>query len=372
GAAWAPGGPYTTARHWFGARGRGLTVGGTGSGGKSTTTMLIHEALAAGLWGGNGGGAKVFLGGNIGKSLLMELPAIREQDVVVLELSSFMLEETPRIAWSPNIAVVTNVFPNHLDRHNTMAEYSAAKQNILKFQGEGDVAILNNDHELVSRWGHFAKGGVVKYSTRGPHGKMPLVIPGEHNQSNAAAAVAVVEAVAERVGGVDGAAALRAIQEFPGLAHRLALVHSKEIEAGGVKRVVRFYNDSKATSPDASITALKAFEPGAAVFIIGGYDKHIDLSPFEQLLAERAGGVIGIGQTGEAMVQRTGESRGVLAKERMAYAETLEKAVPLALAWAQETAGITAVVLSPASASWGQFPNYEKRGERFTEISRSL
>jgi UDP-N-acetylmuramoylalanine--D-glutamate ligase len=136
--------------------------------------------------------------------------------------------------------------------------------------------------------------------------------------------------------------------------------------------VVRFYNDSKATSPDASITALKAFEPGAAVFIIGGYDKHIDLSAFESLLAERAGGVIGIGQTGEAMVQRVGDAGGSLATERRVYAETLEKALPLALAWAQETAGLTAVVLSPASASWGQFANYEKRGERFIEIARSL
>ena len=142
--------------------------------------------------------------------------------------------------------------------------------------------------------------------------------------------------------------------------------------AGGVKRVVRFYNDSKATSPDASITALQAFEPGAAIFIIGGYDKHIDLSAFESLLAERAGGVIGIGQTGEAMVQRVGDAGGSLATERRGYAETLEKALPLALAWAQETAGLTAVVLSPASASWGQFANYEKRGERFIEIARSL
>ena len=161
--------PYTTEMNLFVERCRGFTVGVTGSVGKSTTTTLIYEALRAGL---KGTGAKVFLGGNIGKSLLLDLPEIGEGDVVLLELSSFMLEETPRVQWSPNVAVVTNVFPNHLDRHNTMAEYTAAKQNILKFQGAGDVAILNNDHELVSRWGHFAKGRVVKYSTRGPSGKM--------------------------------------------------------------------------------------------------------------------------------------------------------------------------------------------------------
>ena len=383
--------PYTTEMNLFLERCKGFTVGVTGSVGKSTTTTLIDAALRAGLGHcqmpiadrrleegaptrqsamGNGQSPRVFLGGNIGRSLLLELPEIGEGDVVLLELSSFMLEETPRIQWSPNVAVVTNVFPNHLDRHNTMAEYAAAKQNILQFQGAADVAILNDDHEVVSRWGDFAKGKVVKYSTRDANMKMPLVIPGEHNQSNAAAAVAVVDAVAAKISGVDRATAIAAIQQFPGLAHRLALVHSKEIEGGVVKRVVRFYNDSKATSPDASITALQAFEPGAAIFIVGGYDKHIDLSAFESLLAERAAGVIGIGQTGEAMVNRVGKAG--LAEDRRAYAETLEKALPLAWEWAQERVAITAVVLSPASASWGQFANYEKRGERFIEISRSL
>jgi len=382
--------PYTTEMNLFVERCRGFTIGVTGSVGKSTTTTLIYEALrhcrlpiayclleeGAGNRQsaiGNGKSPRVFLGGNIGKSLLSELPQIGAQDIVVLELSSFMLEETPRVSgggWSPNIAVVTNVFPNHLDRHHTMAEYSAAKQNILKFQQPGDVAVLNNDHELVSRWTHFARPGVkvVKYTTRGPHGKMELVIPGEHNQSNAAAAVAVVDALPMQI---DRAAAMEAIQNFPGLAHRLALVHSREIGGGEKKRTLRFYNDSKATSPDASITALLAFEAGTAVFIVGGYDKHIDLSAFESLLAERAGGVIGIGQTGQAMVDRVRAAGGPLPAERVVYAETLEKAVPLGVAWAEASEKIAAVVLSPASASWGQFANYEKRGERFIEISRA-
>jgi UDP-N-acetylmuramoylalanine--D-glutamate ligase len=362
-AALAKGVPYTTEMNLFVQRCRGFTIGITGSVGKSTTTALVYEALKAGLKGTD---AEVFLGGNIGRSLLLDLPKIRPQDVVVLELSSFMLEETPRVRWSPNVAVVTNIFPNHLDRHNSMAEYSAAKQNILKFQGTDDVAIFNNDHELVSRWAHFARWKAAKYSTRGPRGKLPLLIPGEHNQSNAAAAVAVLDALPMKV---NRAAAIAAIQTFPGLAHRLALVHSFTLPGG---RALRFYDDSKATSPDASITALQAFEPSAAIFIVGGYDKHIDLSPFETLLAERAGGVIGIGQTGEAIINHVRAAGGGVSSEQLAYAETLERALPMARQWAEANPLISAVVLSPASASWGQFANYEKRGERFIELSRSL
>jgi UDP-N-acetylmuramoylalanine--D-glutamate ligase len=358
--------------------------------GKSTTPALVSEALPGALGQSSAPGAQegrlgrqVFLGGNIGRSLLLDLPAIGPEDYVVLELSSFMLEETPRVhraggrtGWSPHVAVVTNVFPNHLDRHGTMAAYASAKQNILRFQGAGDVAILNNDHDLVARWAGLAESRgarVVKFSTRGPAEKrLKLVIPGDHNASNAAAAVAVVEALAAEAGGdgLNRAAALEAIARFPGLAHRLQLVHTWH-PRGMPGRTVRFYNDSKATSPDASITALQAFGPGAAIFFIGGYDKHIDLSAFEKLLAERAAGVIGIGQTGEAMVGRVVAAVAAGAKKpRAAYAGTLEAGLPLAVEWAGLEAGVEAIVLSPASASWGQFANYEERGERFGELAR--
>ena len=187
----------TTEMNLFLERCQGFTIGITGSVGKSTTTMLIYLAVRAGLGisGEEGEGRRVFLGGNIGKSLLGELPRIRAQDVVVLEVSSFMLEDTPAIRWTPRIAVVTNLFPNHLDRHGTLAEYAAAKLNLLKFQGPGDVCILNGDHDLVRRWADLAKRRVVKFTTRGP-GKLDMLMPGEHNQSNGRAALAVVEALA--------------------------------------------------------------------------------------------------------------------------------------------------------------------------------
>jgi UDP-N-acetylmuramoylalanine--D-glutamate ligase len=364
--ALAKGIPYTTEMNLFLERNPAVTIGITGSVGKSTTTTLIHEALQAAVEKSR----KVFLGGNIGRSLLMELPTIRATDIVVLELSSFMLEDTPRIQWSPTIAVVTNVFPNHLDRHETLAQYAATKQNLLKFQKPGDVAVLNNDHDLVSRWVPLAeKSGarVMKYTTRGP-GALPLVIPGEHNQSNARAAIAVLDALESLGVSVDRAAAMKAIAEFPGLTHRLQLVHTLELPGA---RAVRFYNDSKATSPDASITALSAFPARTAILLVGGYDKHIDLSAFEKLLAARAGAVIGLGQTGEAILANVRQHAPAdLPADRILYAGTLEAAVPLAARLAEKLTSLSSIVLSPASASWDQFPNYEKRGDTFVALSR--
>jgi UDP-N-acetylmuramoylalanine--D-glutamate ligase len=383
----------TSEMNLFLSRCQGITVGITGSVGKSTTTAFIYEALKAALGQTADRPAqespRVFLGGNIGRSLLLDLPSIRPQDYVVLELSSFMLEETPQVVkpgsqgkpgWSPHVAVVTNVFANHLDRHGTMAAYASAKQNILRHQGPGDVAILNNDHDLVSRWVGLAESRgtrVVKFSTRGPADKrLKLVIPGEHNASNAAAAIAVVEVLASEVAEstFNRDAARQAIMQFSGLAHRLQLVHTWNVEDAGGSRVIRFYNDSKATSPDASITALQAFAPGTAIFFVGGYDKHIDLSAFTDLLANRVAGVIGIGQTGEALVKAVEGAAGTtgeLLKPRTAYAGTLEVGIPQAMGWALADSRVEAIVLSPASASWGQFANYEARGERFAALARS-
>ena len=381
-AALRKGVPYTTEINLFLQRCQAKTIGITGSVGKSTTTALIYEALKAALGQtGEAGvsahpkGPAVFLGGNIGHSLLLELPSIATNDLVVLELSSFMLEETPRIRWSPHIAVVTNIFPNHLDRHQTMASYTAAKQNILRFQGADDIAVLNNDHDLVARWAHLAHGRVIKFTTRGPAEKrLKLKMPGEHNQSNAAAALAVLDALGELPAGrMDRTAAIRAMEEFPGLAHRLQWVHTWHPAGGTSGEQVRFYNDSKATTPDASITALEAFAPGTAIFIVGGYDKHLDLSTFETGLAERAAGVIGIGQTGRdiiAHVKQAAASPERKNRQPPIYAGTLSEAVRLARQWAAESRGaIHAIVLSPASASWDQFPNYEKRGEQFASLS---
>jgi UDP-N-acetylmuramoylalanine--D-glutamate ligase len=379
-AAILKGVPTTTEMNLFLERlrdTRATSIGVTGSVGKSTTTTLIYQSLKAGFRQQSDRptqpGTRVFLGGNIGRSLLADLPLIRPQDLVVLELSSFMLDETPAIRWSPHIAVITNIFPNHLDRHETMARYSASKQAILRFQQPSDIAILNGDHDLVSRWVHLARGQALKFTTRGPADKrLPLVLPGEHNQSNAAAAVAVLDALAGRLSTaafppLDRAAALAAISSFPGLSHRLELVHTYGTADG---RTIRCFNDSKATTPDASMTAVQAFPSRSALFIVGGYDKQIDLSSLEKLLASHAGGVIGIGQTGAAIVERVRQEPGASASHTE-VADTLEAAVPLAKSWVQLDPALQSIVLSPASASWDQFPNYEVRGDRFTALCRA-
>lgn len=371
-AALAAGVPATTEMNLFLERCPAITVGITGSIGKSTTTALIHEALKAALLAGGNSQKRprAFLGGNIGRSLLLDLPEIDRQDIVVLELSSFMLEEIPQIGWSPNVAVVTNVFENHLDRHGTMEAYAAAKQNILRFQKPEDVAILNADHDGVSGWASLAKGQVVKYTSRGLP-PLDLTMPGEHNQSNARAALAVVDCMLQRNVPLDRSAALHAIETFGGLDHRLQVVHTWHFAAADSRRTIRFYNDSKATSPDASITALRAFEAGTAIFIVGGYDKHSDLSAFEKLLAQRVGGVIGIGATGQVMIDRVGVAAEATGMPRRQYAGTLAAAMTLARQWVQEMPSIQAVVLSPASASWDQFPNYEIRGEQFSAMAKN-
>jgi UDP-N-acetylmuramoylalanine--D-glutamate ligase len=385
--------PLTTEMNLFVERCRGRTIGITGSVGKTTTTALIYHALLAALPSETGThlvsadspgtprtikpGASpfrsVFLGGNIGKSLLLDLDRIGPNDVVVLELSSFMLEDTPRVRWSPNTALVTNLVPNHLDRHGSLEEYAAAKKNILAFQKTGDIAILNADDALVSQWDRIAKSQCIKFTTRGLP-PLPLLMPGDHNQANARAALAVIDALGFPC---DRAAAQHAIEQFPGMPHRLQYVHLSPLPLDtGATAELRWFNDSKATVPDSSITALRAFPNRSAVCIVGGYDKGSDQSAFIAQLADRAAAVLGIGQTGAAMIDALAAGPHPSGVVPAAYVETLDRAVATALQWIQ-TGKITpadpytAILLSPACASWGQFQNYERRGERFIALAKS-
>ncbi len=383
-AARAAGVPITSEMNLFLTRCAATTVGVTGSVGKSTTAALTHAAVQAGL--GRNPNRRCYFGGNIGKSLLSEAAGLTAADIVILELSSFMLEDTPQIAWSPHIAVVTNLQPNHLDRHGSMAAYAAAKQNILRYQTSNDIAILNADDMIVSRWAHLTPGRTVRYMGRGPN-PLPLALPGEHNQANARAALAVVDAL----GGLDRAAAEAAVCRFPGLPHRLQMVHERLVPTGAGTRGdaplvgkinLRWYNDSKATTPGASVTAVEAFAPRRAIFIVGGYDKKIDLTPLAEALAGRAAAVAGIGATGQWLVQRVREFGG-LRPEQAQYLETLECAAPWALERAAALFGQpsatddaaperepVSIVLSPGCASWDQFANYEERGNLFTALAR--
>jgi UDP-N-acetylmuramoylalanine--D-glutamate ligase len=319
---------------------RRRTLGITGTAGKSTTTAMIGHGLEA-RSSKLEAPCKTWIGGNLGGSLLDEVDKIGAEDWVVLELSSFMLEDLGVIGWSPHIAVVTNISDNHLDRHGTMADYIAAKQQILHYQSAEDAAILGPS---VSDWPCVGRRIVIDTPYAGS-----LLIPGEHNRMNAAMAVAACRLA---MGNKTDEAITGALAACPGLPHRLQFV--------GERQGVRCYNDSKSTTPAAAMLAIDAFAPGSVHIILGGYDKQADMAELAGHAAQRCAGVYAIGATGPAIAEAVTHAGGT-ARE----CSTLDCAVASALETAQ--AG-EVVLLSPACASWDQFENYEQRGDHFARL----
>jgi len=321
---------------------RARVVGVTGSAGKSTTSAMLARALRA-------VGATTALGGNIGGSLLGSLDTLPADAIVVLELSSFMLHWLGQDRWSPGVAVVTNLEANHLDWHGSFEHYAACKRAITRYQRPGDVLVSTLWPELTTP---------IRPTMR--DAPVPLTIPGGHNRANAALALTAALATLERLGmEADADALFRAIASFPGLPHRL------ELAARGAG--VRFYNDSKATTPAATARALAALrerhDPERLWLIMGGADKGVDPAALAEA-ARGAGGLCTIGATGPAIARR---ARGLC--ERVHEHGTLQAAVRDA-ADAIARAGGGAVLLSPGCASWDQFDNYERRGEAFTHAAR--
>ena len=385
--------PRTTEINLFLERCPAPVAAVTGTVGKSTTTAMLGAILSA--------DRPTHVGGNIGRSLLGELDAIRPDHVVVLELSSFQLEELPRIARSPHVAVVTNLAPNHLDRHGTLAAYAEAKKNIFRFQGPRDVLVLNAACNLTRQWADEAPGRVVFFepapvgratrcSRNRNHGKasreqqsclpydtdpqsapFDLAVPGAHNQANAQAAW-----TAARQLGVGRAVAAAALAEFHGLPHRLQFVAERD--------GVRYVNDSKCTTPEGVAAALEAFGPRRAVLIAGGYDKGVDLAPLARAAATRAKAVVLLGATAERIAadlaaarsispgrpaDRTGaasHAHGATYDMPVERAGDLPDAVTRARGLAEPG---DVVLLCPGCASYDQFANYEQRGEAFAELA---
>lgn len=323
-------------------------VGITGSAGKSTTTAMIGSIFSVAQRAGEV--PRVWMGGNIGQSLLSDLAEIGPDHVVVLELSSFQLEDLAPLGWSPPVAVVTNITENHLDRHGTLEAYAQTKMNIVRFQGPEGVVLVREGDEEVARWVRAAGAGerVRRFAFDGAFADA-LRLPGRHNRDNAGAAIA-----AARTLGIGETSIREGLASFRGLPHRLELV----AECHGV----RYYNDSKSTTPESTRTALQAFDEPLVV-LVGGYDKHLPLEGICALLAERARAVICYGQTGPqffnlitAWPQRRAEVR-----QAHSFEDAVEQACQLARSG-------DVVLLSPASASWGMFTNYEQRGERFRQL----
>lgn len=324
---------------------RRRVIGVTGTAGKSTTAAMIHHALSALAPSGS------VLGGNIGGSLLHVVSeAFDPSRWVVLELSSFMLYWLR--PWSPGIAVVTNFSDNHLDWHGTREHYLSCKQAILESQQPADAAVLGPG---LADWP--TRPGVARIEVREDETVRGLSAAGAHNALNAAVATRACEAALMRdpLGGVTREQIENVLRSFPGLPHRLEFL--------GERYGRRFFNDSKSTTPGATLLAVRALaEPpgpgtGRIHLIVGGYDKGSDLSAVAALAGQLAG-LYAIGATGPRLASAGGMVCG-----------TLDAA--LTRAWRRSRPG-DVIVLSPACASWDQFENYEARGEAFRRLVSSL
>lgn len=347
-AATAAGVPVTTEIRLLVERlpNRLRTIGVTGSAGKSTTTAMIGHILKK-------AGKKTWIGGNLGGSLLEHIDHIVEDDWIVLELSSFMLhhlrEHDGHEGWSPHIAVITNISANHLDWHGDFRQYVNAKAQIIASQQRGDVSFIGPGAEFVQ-----SPRGTHRYELRSDVDVLDILLPGTHNQCNAMAAMRVAEEIA-----IGGVCLLNFLADFPGLPHRLQFV----AEHGGVK----FYNDSKCTTPEAAILAIDSFPPGTAHIILGGYDKGSDLAALAAHAAARAAGIYTIGKTGGA-IALAAEMAGGFNDATSPNSGGVERCIDLDTAVREAVRHAKAgdvVLLSPGCASWDQFTNYESRGAAF-------
>ncbi|HEX8772299.1 MAG TPA: UDP-N-acetylmuramoyl-L-alanine--D-glutamate ligase [Pyrinomonadaceae bacterium] len=346
---------------------RGRMVAITGTNGKTTTTTLIGEIL-------KDAGFHVQVGGNIGTPLISMIDASRDDGWTVAEVSSFQLETI--VDFHPQVALVLNVTPNHMDRYESLTDYAAAKHRIFRNQEPGDIAILNADDETVSSWasglrahttlfsvrrelreGLYLRGGRELVS-RTSEGERVLItrdeieLRGLHNVENVLAAMAAGLAC-----GASPDSMRETVRRFRPVEHRLERV----AEINGV----RFYNDSKATSVDATLKALEAFtdEAGKIVVILGGRGKQAPYAPLAPLLREKARRLILIGEDAATIED---ELRGVAGSER---AGDMRDAVSRAYAAAHE--GDT-VLLAPACASFDMFKSFEHRGSVFKQAVSEL
>ncbi|MHC4599751.1 MAG: UDP-N-acetylmuramoyl-L-alanine--D-glutamate ligase [Planctomycetota bacterium] len=343
-------------------------VGVTGSNGKSTTTALTGAMLAE-------AGLPIRVGGNIGKPLIEEVFDIGVEDRVVLELSSFQLEDLDRLAVSPRIGVLTNLTPNHLDRHATMEAYVRAKETLFRHQAPGDTAVLNADDGRSRALAENVPGRVVLFSTAETLSegfslngealvarrsgeetvlleRKELSLPGRFNAANALAAAA-----ASLAAGADPGAVGRAARAFRSIPHRLERI--------GERRGAVWYNDSIATTPESTVAALSAFQ-GGIVLIAGGYDKKLDLEPICRASAEKARAVVLMGATAGRLAEGLERAGG---GPEIARAGSIEEAVGKAAALCRPR---DAVILSPGAASYDMFLNFEERGNRFRELVLAL
>ena len=336
----------------------------TGSDGKTTTTTIISELLKA-------AGYNVHVGGNIGRPLLPDAASMNSSDVAVLELSSFQLMTMNQ---SPDIAVVTNVSPNHLDVHKSMDEYIAAKENVFAHQSSQGLAVFNYDNDITCAFAEKASGRCVYFSRRNElcHGVYvkdnaiwsgerkvlsleDILIPGVHNVENYMAAIAAVESM------VSDGVIRKVAQTFGGVEHRIELVRTLN--------GVRYYNDSIASSPTRTIAGLRSFKE-KVILIAGGYDKKIPFDVLGTEIIEHVKVLVLTGTTApkiRAAVEAVPDYAGT--NPEILEFDDFRQAVLAAHNAAQPG---DVVILSPACASFDKFKNFMLRGEAFKKIINEL
>jgi UDP-N-acetylmuramoylalanine--D-glutamate ligase len=371
-AARAGGVPIDTEMNLFIRLCRGSVIGVTGSNGKTTTTSLIGTILHA-------ANPRTRVGGNIGRSLLPEVASIEPGDPVVLELSSFQLEDLAAVGRSPRISLLLNLSPNHLDRHGSMEAYLAAKMQIFAYQGPEDVAILNADdpqlRPLVNRLrgqvrlfsgaqtvgdGAYLEGDRLMVTHSGLAAEVcrrqDIPLLGRHNVANVLAAVAAAHAW-----GVPVAVMGAAIRSFPGVEHRLERVR----ELHGVS----FYNDSIATTPTGTLAALEAIQQPIWL-IAGGYDKGVPFQALGEAIVHRVKGVFLIGATAPLIAQAIARASSA-GRQRPAIRCCRDLRDAVYAAYTDASPG-EVVLLSPACASYDQFRNFVERGRLFKQLVLTL
>lgn len=345
------------------AKGRVAAI--TGTNGKTTTTALTGEIMRSYF-------ESVFVVGNIGNAYTKEALSTKEDSVTVAEISSFQLETIQDFC--PHVAAILNITPDHLNRHHTMEEYVRVKESIVKNQTEGDFCVLNYEDPYTKEFGRKLTGQVIWFSSakklengfyldgdricKAVDGRSEVLLHasetkllGVHNMENIMAAIAICEAF-----GVPMDLILDSVRAFKAVEHRIEFV--------ATKKGVDYYNDSKGTNPDAAIKGIRAMNK-KTILIGGGYDKE---STYDEWIDNFDGKVkllVLIGQTKEKIAE-CARKHGM---ENIVLADTFEEAMDICV---KESRPGEAVLLSPACASWGMFPNYEVRGKRFKEMVHAI
>ena len=343
-------------------------IGITGTKGKGTTSTLLYKILKAAK-------KDVYLAGNIGKPALEILPKLKKNSIVILELSSFQLQD---LKHSPDIAVVLNIFEDHLDSHKNFKEYAESKANIAKWQKKTDKIFYDANNKW-SKW----------IAQKSPAKKIPvnsslsnsrewfhkiksiIKIPGEHNLKNAVMAATVAKSL-----GIPENIILKTVKNYRGMEHRLELVHSNILKNVGMN----FYNDSASTNPYTAAAAIRAFPNQPKILICGGKDKNLDYTPLAKALKN----------SNTKLVILFGENKEKIAKTilriknnelRIINVKNLNDAVKLAHKTAKlfiihnsirQPADIIHIIFSPAAASFDMFKDYKDRGDKFKKIVKGL